>query len=426
MITEYRTFLNPKKVYLPLTDNNSKIANVLVESGERVLVGQVVAFKFNGKVKTPVLSTVSGTVEGFVDKVDRFSKSVDHIIIENDLLNEAVEAVHYKDLLAVPQSRNFVHNITTYSENISTAQVRNALRNLGVQTITVDGLYTDIVFSALTKHVVINAVFTNEPFISTDCEEIIHFAEDIADGISLIGIGAAAESITVIVDKFMPAEALEELGKAIVDKNIEVISIDVKKIKAWDYKIIQKIVKDKLSINIIDDGVIYTSVHAALMVHNAIRNGLPVTNRQVAITGDGLKVNAVYDVRVGTLFSEIVEDLEGYQEEDDEMNLHIGAFLTGIQLDTDDFAITQSVDSINVSVFRDVEEDVCIKCGDCNDICPAGILPQNIMDAELRSVNSRIVELDTHLCVECGLCTYVCPSKINVLEWVRRAKRRVG
>ena len=48
------------------------------------------------------------------------------------------------------------------------------------------------------------------------------------------------------------------------------------------------------------------------------------------------------------------------------------------------------------------------------------------MDAELRNVNSRIVELDTHLCVECGLCTYVCPSKINVLEWVRRAKRRVG
>jgi len=48
------------------------------------------------------------------------------------------------------------------------------------------------------------------------------------------------------------------------------------------------------------------------------------------------------------------------------------------------------------------------------------------MDAELRSVNDRIVELNTDECIECGLCTYVCPSKINVLEWVRRAKRRVG
>ncbi len=425
MITEYRTFLNPKKVYIPLTDIDSKIANVSVEEGDRVLVGQIVAYKFKGKDKTPVLSTVSGTVVGFVEKLDRYAKIVDHIIIENDLLMETIELTNYKDKLAVSQDRNFIHNVTTYSENISTAQVRTALKGLGIQKVTVDGLFTDIKFKGQTEHIVVNAIFTNEPFISTDYEAIIHNAEAIADGICLLGIGAGAKTLTVIVDKYMPAEALDELGKAIVDKNIELISINVKIIKSWDYKIIQKLVKHNLSLNLLDDGVLYTSVHAALMVHDAIRKGIPVTSRQVAITGDGLKVNAVYDVRIGTLFSDLVEDLEGYHEVEN-MNLHIGSFLTGIQLDNDDFAITQSVDSINVSEYREVEEDVCIKCGDCNDICPAGILPQNIMDAELRSVNSRIVELDTHLCVECGLCTYVCPSKINVLEWVRRAKRRVG
>ena len=425
MITEYRAFLNPKKVYIPLTDIDYKIANVSVTEGERVLVGQIVAYKFKGKDKTPILSTVSGTVVGFEDKIDRYSKIVDHIVIENDMLNETIELTHFKDKQAVAQERNFPKNVTTYSENISTAQVRNALRKLGVERVTVDGLLTDIKFNSESKHVVINAIFTNEPFISTDYEGIIHNAEAIADGISLLGIGAAAETLTIIVDKFMPAEALDELGKAIVDKNIELISIDVKKIKGWDYKIIKKLVKDNLSFNLLDDGVIYTSIHAALMVHNAIRKGLPVTSRQIAITGDGLKVNAVYEVRIGTLFSDLVQDLGGYCDTD-EMNLHLGSFLTGIQLNSDDFAITQSIDTINVSEYRSIEEDVCIKCGDCNDICPAGILPQNIMDAELRSVNTRIVDLDTHLCVECGLCTYVCPSKINVLEWVRRAKRRVG
>ena len=425
MITEYRAFLNPKKVYLPLTDIESKIANVSVDEGDRVLVGQILAFKFNGKIKTPILSTVSGTVVGFIDKVDRYGKTVDHIIIENDLLDETVELLSFKDKHAVPQDRNFVHNVTTYSDNISTAQVRRVLKRLGIQKITVDGLHTDIIFNATIKHIVINAIFPNEPFISQDCEELISNAEAFADGISLLGIGSDAESMTVIVDKYMPAEVLESLGKAIVDKNIELVSVNVKKIKGWDYKVIQKLVNHKLSNNLLDDGVLYTSIHAALMVHNAIRQGIPVTNRHVAITGDALKVNAVYNVRVGTLFSELVEDLEGYQEID-KMNLNVGSFLTGIQLNTDDFVITQSVDAVNVSEYREIEEDVCIKCGDCNDICPAGILPQNIMDAELRSVNLRIVDLDTHLCVECGLCTYACPSKINVLEWVRRAKRRVG
>ncbi len=425
MITEYRSYLNPKKVYLPLTDIDSKIANVLVEVGDKVLMGQKIAEKFKGKIKSPVLSTVSGTVAGFEDKIDRYGKIVDHIIIENDMLDETPPIWSFDEKLAIPQERNFIHNETTYKENISTAQVRRVLKRLGVQKVTVDGLSTDILFHATTDHIVINAVFPNEPFISTDCEEIIKNAEAIADGISLMGIGADAKTLTIIVDKFMPAEALDEIGKAIVDKNIELITVNVKKVKSWDYKIIQKLVKHKLSNNLLDDGVVYTSVNAALMVHNAVRKGLPVISRQVAITGDALKVNAVYDVRVGTLFTELVEDLEGYHEID-KANLHIGSFLTGTQLNSDDFAITQSVDTINVSEYRDVEEDVCIKCGDCNDICPAGILPQNIMDAELRSVNSRIVDLDTHLCVECGLCTYVCPSKINVLEWVRRAKRRVG
>jgi electron transport complex protein RnfC len=223
----------------------------------------------------------------------------------------------------------------------------------------------------------------------------------------------------------MPEDALEELGKAIVEKNIEVVSIDSKKINAKDYKIIQKIVKEKLSINLVDNGVVYTNVSAAKMVHEAVRLGIPAVTRKLAVTGDALNVNAVYEVRVGTRFIDIVEDLGGYTEIKN-MNLHIGSFLTGIQLDDDDFVITQSVDSVNVAEYRGVDEDVCIKCGDCNDICPAGILPQNIMDAELRNVNYRIVDLFTHECVECGLCSYVCPSKINVLEWVRRAKRRVG
>ena len=243
MITEYRTFLNPKKVYLPLTDVDSKIAKVLVEKEDRVLVGQIIAYKYNGQIKTPILSTVSGTVVGFADKIDRYSKNVDHIIIENDMLNETTELKNYRKLGAKSQPRNFVHNVTTYEGIISTAQVRNKLRDLGIDKVAVDGLYTPLKFSATTKHIVINAIFTNEPFISTDYETIIHHAEAIADGICLLGIAASTESLTVIVDKFMPAEALEELGKAIVDKNIDLVTIDVKRVKAWDYKVIKKFIR---------------------------------------------------------------------------------------------------------------------------------------------------------------------------------------
>lgn len=406
MITEYRKFLDPRKVYIPLTDLVHKMANVKVEVGDRVLIGDLIADKFKGKIKSPVLSTVSGNVLEFKDMIDRYGKIVDHIVIENDRLYEKKQ-------------------FKTYSGTIAPAQVRNVIKELGLSTISIDGLYTDLVFSSTSKYVVVNAIFTNEPFISTDYEFLTEHSNDIADGIELLSIAANSEKTIVLVDRFMPEDALEELGKAIVEKNIEVVTIDSKKINAKDYKIIKKLVKETLSIDLIDNGVVYTNVSAAKMVHDAVRLGIPAVTRKLAITGDALKTNAVYEVRIGTRFTDLVEDLDGYSEITN-MNLHIGSFLTGIQLDNDDFAITQSVDSINVAEYRGVDEDVCIKCGDCNDICPAGILPQNIMDAELRSINARIVDLFTSECVECGLCTYVCPSKINVLEWVRRAKRRVG
>ena len=406
MITEYRKYLDPSKVYIPLTDIDYKMANVKVEIGDRVLIGDKIAEKFKGKIKSPVLATVSGKVLEFKDMIDRYGKVVDHVVIENDKLYEKLQ---YK----------------TFEGSLTTAEVRNAINNLGLNKISMDGIFTNLDFDANSKYVIVNAMFINEPFISTDYEYLTKNSDDIADGVNLLSIAANSEKTIILVDKFMPEDALIELGKAIVEMDIEVVTIDSKKIIAKDYKIIKKLVKEKLSINLVDNGVVYTDVNAAKMVHDAVRLGIPAVTRKVAITGDALKVNAVYEVRVGTRFTDLVEDLGGYSEIKN-LNLHIGSFLTGIQLDNDDFAITQSVGSVNVAEYRGVDEDVCIKCGDCNDICPAGILPQNIMDAELRNVNYRIVDLFTHECVECGLCSYVCPSKINVLEWVRRAKRRVG
>lgn len=406
MITENKQFLDPKKVYIPLTDHTSKLANVKVQKNEEVKVGQVLAYKFNGKVKTPVIATVSGTVTGFEELLDRFGKVVDHAVIENDYTYQTL-------------------NYPRMTTDASPAEIKNRIEEMGVQGISVDGLYTDIEFSNPINYVVVDAIYTNEPFISTDYEYIKRHAEEIAVGIQLLGRAAHTKNLYLIVDKFMDTETLENLGKATVDKGIEIITINSKRMQGDDYKIIRKLIKKPLSNNLLEDGVIFTNVCAAQATYDAVINNMPFTKRQIAITGDAFSVNALYEVRIGTHFTDLVEDLGEYQVTEN-LNLHIGSFLTGNQLENDNFSITQSIDSINVGVIRDEEEEVCIKCGDCNDVCPAGILPQNIMDAEIRSVSARIVELNTHECIECGLCTYVCPSKINVLEWVRRAKRRVG
>ena len=405
MITEYKEFLRPKKVYIPLTDKDFKIATVKVEEDEKVVIGQVIAKKFKGKESEVVLSSVSGKVIGFEVLEDRYGKKVDHCVIENDFDSKKVETAAYEDATA--------------------SEIRRIIKEFGLTYINEDGSYTPISFDKEVKHVVVNGVFINEPHYSVDYSFVANHAERIANGISLIAKAALCESVTLLIDKTMPKEVLELVGIATVDRNINLVLVDPRKFKGQDIKLITNLVRADLSPNLLNSGVIYTDIDAAKMINNAVVDGEIPTSRTVAITGDGLKQNVMYEVKFGVLISDLVDDLEGYNEVE-EMVMHIGDFITGNQVTSDRVAITQTVNSVNVSEYVDVEVDVCDKCGDCNDICPVGILPQNIMDAELRGVNSRIVELQTELCTECGLCSYVCPSKINVLEWVRRAKRRVG
>ncbi|MCF7927369.1 MAG: 4Fe-4S dicluster domain-containing protein [Candidatus Izimaplasma sp.] len=405
MITEKKEFLKPKKVFIPITDEKHKMATTKVAEGDQVKIGQLIAVKYKGKEKVNIVSPISGSFEGLTQKLDRYNNITDHIIIKNDF-------------------ENTYEPYDKLQGDLSSAVIRNRLADFGIKEVSVDGLFTDIDFSYKINHIVVNAIFINEPFISIDYDFIKDNAAEIVDGIHLLKEAAYAKTMTIIVDKFMDQEALDALGEELSDTDIELRVINRKKVDGADYRVIKDLTQEKLQPNLLENGVIYTTTHAVKMVYDAVRLAKPITKRLIAITGDGLKKNLLAEVTIGMPLLVVTAMLGGYEKGD--LNLHIGSFLTGHQVENDSLSIKENINSINISSFTPQDEEVCIKCGDCNDICPAGILPQNIMDAELRNVNERIFELHTDECVECGLCSYVCPSKINVLEWVRRAKRRTN
>jgi Na+-translocating ferredoxin:NAD+ oxidoreductase subunit C len=64
----------------------------------------------------------------------------------------------------------------------------------------------------------------------------------------------------------------------------------------------------------------------------------------------------------------------------------------------------------------------CIRCGECHEVCPASLLPQQIYAfARERDLDGA---RDQHLfdCIECGCCDYACPSHIPLVQYFRAAK----
>jgi electron transport complex protein RnfB len=69
-------------------------------------------------------------------------------------------------------------------------------------------------------------------------------------------------------------------------------------------------------------------------------------------------------------------------------------------------------------------EGPCIRCGDCEVVCPKGLSPQNL-HWQRRSPEAMI-ELRLDDCIECRLCDRACPSAIPLTENFIASKSRLA
>ena len=130
------------------------------------------------------------------------------------------------------------------------------------------------------------------------------------------------------------------------------------------------------------------------------------------------------EVRIGTPFSSAIADCGGYA---DEVNtLIMGGSMMGIALTRDDLPVVKGTNCIVAATAADLhprtEEMPCIRCGNCSEVCPAILLPQQLHWHALAHDLQALGSLGLTDCIECGCCDYVCPSQIPLTQRFRVAK----
>ena len=397
-------YIKPEEIYVPLENKNGIIYKHLVKEGDYIYKGGVVAI--NEEINFPIHSSVSGYATIGTKKIIGTGKKIKCVVIKNDF-KEKYEKSKLKK-----------KEISSYNKEIFV----EALRVGGITGLGGSDFPAFIKYSIeKPKRLLINAVEC-EPFISCDKALVHNYIEEILETVDNIMEIMNIPKAYIVV-KETNEDSIKNINKYIgTYPNIKLAVVKDAYPNGWERLVVRNVLGIEYDKYPSEKGIIVSNLSTIYGIYEMLEYNRPLTERVITITGPGIKKKANVKVKIGSLASEVIKNLEGYKDIKNPLFI-VGGPMMGNSLPTDDVIITKDINCILVIEDHFEKNLPCIKCGKCMEVCPAGIYPVLIM--ENADNTEKIKKLKAEKCIECGLCSYICPSKIEVREFVRIAKEKV-
>ena len=406
-------YLDPEYVYIATNNARCPTAEVFIHEGDHVNTYQVIGIRHAGFFDQPIHATCSGTFVGLEKHYHRNGKITEFIKIQND----------HKDTYDKSIKERTPEEIAKLSKDEMTEIIKNcALVGLGGSSFPT---YIKFQTNKPINLMLINGIEC-EPYITADHRIMLEYPYRIIYGIKYaMQAFGCKKALICIKSKYKDIEATyDEILKEFPDSGIEICKVKNYYPQGWEVAMIKEATGIQLAPGELpsNKGIINFNVSTMVGIYKAIKYNMPVTKRNITVTGDGINHPHNFRVLVGTSFKELLPMCGGYKNPDKEKIFILGGPMMGASVPSDDVIITKTVTSIIVLDKSDYKEEPCVRCGSCVLSCPAGLEPVQIMNAVKSLDKERIKALNPLRCIECGLCTYVCTSKIQVTDFVRRAK----
>ena len=176
-----------------------------------------------------------------------------------------------------------------------------------------------------------------------------------------------------------------------------------------------------------DIGVMCQNIGTAVAVSRAVLEGKPLISRVVTVTGEAVQEPGTFDALIGTPVQHLLQ-LAGLQA--GKLNRLIqGGPMMGFTLTTDAVPVTKTSNCVIAATGSELPapppEQPCIRCGQCAEVCPMELLPQQLFWHAKAAEFEKAEHLNLFDCIECGACSYVCPSSIPLAQYYRFAKGEI-
>jgi len=407
----------PSQLVLPLAQHVGQPAVPVVGIGEQVLKGQLLA-DTEGSLGAPVHAPSSGRVVAIepwpVSR--RHGDKAPCIVIETDGLDRPIDTseivLDYRSL----EPASLRHKILQGGiVGLGGAVFPTAQKLMQAATLPLE-------------YLILNGVEC-EPYISCDDMLMREYAADVIGGAQILMHALDLPKCHVVVESDKPA-AVAALARALgdsVDDRITLKQVPTIYPSGGEDQLVQLVTNREVPSGGLpsDVGCVVQNVGTAAAVHNWILRGEPLISRVTTVTGDGVVSPLNVLVRIGTTVADVIALAGGYSER--ARQLVIGGPMTGKSVTTDLVPVVKATNC--VLVLSDLpaigEQLPCIRCGECAQVCPVQLLPQQLYWHACADNERELREFGLTDCIECGCCDLVCPSHIPLTADFRRAKARM-
>ncbi len=407
----------PSRLILPLQQHIGKSATPIVEVGDRVLKGQKIA-DATGFISAALHAPSSGTVTyiGLQPAPHASGLESPCIVIEADGLDEWISKKAIADFRSIQKKALLDH-----------------IRESGVAGLGGAGFPTDIKLN-LGKDHIINTLIINaaecEPYITADDALMRERPDEILKGVEIIAHLLEPSKILIGIEDNKP-NAIKALRDYIREYQlpIEVVVVPTLYPSGGEKQLIQLLTSIEVPSGSIpaDVGIVCQNVGTAAAIYRAVELGEPMISRIVTLTGFALGHRQNYDVLMGTPFSVLLEAAE--VDRDKMFRLVMGGPMMGISIEDDRIPVIKTTNCIIAATQEEMPPappaQPCIRCGMCEQVCPASLLPQQLYWFAKGREFDKARHHNLFDCIECGACAYVCPSNIPLVQHYRFAKSEI-
>lgn len=404
--TPIRTPALPPELILPLG-----AAAPLIAVGDPVLKGQLLAAA--GSDGLPVHAPTSGHVAGI-----EFRPQADMLGHCAVLIPDGAERWIERAAPMNPATRTL-------------PELLAAVRAAGIVGLGGGGFPTDIKL-APTRPIdtlVVNGMEC-EPYITADDRLMREEADAIVAGMRLAArlLGDPAHILIGIEDDKPQAAAAMTAALTVTDddQKIDVVVLPSRYPAGGERQLIQLLTGRQVPSGGLpqDVGVVCLNVGTLHALYRALVLDEPLLARIVTIAGGACREPANYRALLGTPIAHLLT-ASGYQPELCEQLL-LGGPMMGTPLEDARMPITKTSHCILAATAAELpparEPQPCIRCGLCADVCPAALLPQQLLRHAVARDHRQLERHHLLDCIDCGACAYVCPSAIPLVDHYRVAK----